>query len=323
MPGAQRQGQLMPTEGHEAEDPPRLSTGQRRTALGTGGTDGIGKAIALELALAPMQVVIVGSDAEKGMRAERDLRVATGSDSIHFIQADLSLMRDVDRLAAQIAARWPMLDRLVLCAGIVRGRYRLTAEGVETNFAVNYLGRFALTAALLPCLAAGGLAGDAARIVMIGGAAQNGRINYNNVNLTGRFNVLRVVSQFCGANDVFVIEQARRIAAARPPLPVTITALKVGVVRTNIRRQFPLWMKLLVPLLFDPLLACSPQQIAASARRLLLDPEFEGVTGAFYRHIKRFKSLAPGRRTNDAAQGRLLWDFSQRLIAGARAAKAG
>src|SRR5271166_3646286 len=136
----------MPTEGHAAAGPPRLPADQGRTALVTGGTDGIGKAIAHELALARMQVIIVGSDAEKGMRAERDLRAATGSDSIHFIQADLSLMRDVDRLAAQIAARWPILHRLVLCAGIVRGRYGLTAEGIETNFAVNYLGRFALTA---------------------------------------------------------------------------------------------------------------------------------------------------------------------------------
>lgn len=57
--------------------------------------------------------------------------------------------------------------------------------------------------------------------------------------------------QFCEANDEFVLEQARRIAGALPPSHVTVTTLKVAVVNTEIRRQFPLWMKLVVPLL-DP-----------------------------------------------------------------------
>jgi hypothetical protein len=121
---------------------------------------------------------------------------------------------------------------------------------------------------------------------------------------------------------VFVIEQARRIAAARPAPHVTVTTLKVGVVRTGIREQFPLWMKLMVSLVLDPLLSRSPQEIAASARRLLIGSEFEGGTGALFLHIKRFKSLPPGRRTGDPAQGRKLWDFSQQLVARARAASA-
>ena len=155
---------------------------------------------------------------------------------------------------------------------------------------------------------------------MIGGAAQNGKIHYEDVNLTDRFNILRVVSQFCAANDEFVLEQSRRIGAARVPSYITITTLKVGVVRTNIRRQFPLWMKLVVPLLFDVFLSRLPEQVAASALRLLLDPKFEGVTGALFLHIRRFKSLSPARRTGDPAQGQKLWDFSQRLAAQARAA---
>jgi hypothetical protein len=133
---------------------------------------------------------------------------------------------------------------------------------------------------------------------------------------------LRVVSQFCAANDAFVLEQSRRIAATRTPAHVTVTTLKVGVVRTGIRRQFPLWMKLAVPLLFDAFLSRSPEQIAASARRLLLGPEFEGVTGALFLHIRCFKSLPPGQRAGDPAQGRQLWDFSKQLVAQARAAGA-
>jgi NAD(P)-dependent dehydrogenase (short-subunit alcohol dehydrogenase family) len=307
----------------EAEIPgPRLS-GHARTALVTGGTDGIGKAIAREFALAGVVTIIVGRDAKKGQAAEHELRRATRNADVHFVSADLGLISDIDRLVEQLAPRLPNLEFLVHCAGVVQGQYHLTAEGVESNFAVDYLGRFALTEALLPALMAGGLSDDPARILVIGGAAQNGKIYFGDVNLNGRFSIMRVVAQFCEANDVFVIELARQLAAAQPPSHVTVTTLKVGAVRTNIRRQFPLWMKLLVPVLIDPFLSTSPQQIAASALRLLLGPEHLGISGALFRHIKKFKHLTPGPQTADPAQGRALWDFSRQRIAQIRAARGG
>ncbi|SDA57998.1 SDR family NAD(P)-dependent oxidoreductase [Mesorhizobium qingshengii] len=297
------------------------SASGRRIALVTGGTDGIGKAIALVLAKAGVDVIIIGSIGEKGTAVANELQAASGDCHVEFLQADLSLMSNVDALAAQVSARWPRLHYLVLCAGVMCGRYTRTAEGIETNFALNYLSRFALTEALLPCLVASGDSDDVSRILVIGGAAQNGKIQYEDVNLTKRFGILRVVSQFCEANDEFVLELSRRIAAAHSSSHVTVTGLKVGVVRTGIRRQFPLWMKLLVPLL-DPFLSRSPKQIAASALHLLLGPKFEGETGALFLHIKHFKRLQPGRHTSDPAQGQKLWDFSRRLIAQARTVNA-
>jgi NAD(P)-dependent dehydrogenase (short-subunit alcohol dehydrogenase family) len=124
-----------------------------RTVLVTGGTDGIGKAIAHVLAGQGIGVVAVGSNAEKGAAAVRELRRSSGNDRVEFLQADLCLIRNVDALAAQVSQRWPQLHYLVLCAGIMRGHRTLTAEAIETNFAVNYLSRFALATALLSNLA--------------------------------------------------------------------------------------------------------------------------------------------------------------------------
>ena len=297
-------------------------SGERRIALVTGGTDGIGKAIARVLAQAGIGVVVVGSDAEKGAAAVRELRQTSGNDDVDFIGADLSLIRNVDVLAAEVSKRWPRLHYLVLCAGIVRGQHTLTSEGIETNFAINYLSRFVLIERLLANLAAQGLADQAARILVISGAAQDGKIQYDDVNLTGRFGVLRAVSQFCEANDVLALELARRMTAAVPPQNVAVTVLKVGAVRTNIRSQFPAWMKLLVPLVIDPFLSQTPAQIAASARHLLLDPKFEGVSGALFRHIKQFRAVKAGPRTSDPAEGRRLWGLSEQLAAQARNASA-
>jgi NAD(P)-dependent dehydrogenase (short-subunit alcohol dehydrogenase family) len=260
------------------------------TALVTGGTDGIGKAIARGLAIGGAQVIIVGSDPEKGARAERELREAARHDRVHFLKADLSLVRDTDRLADDVIARVPKLNRLVLCAGVIRGRRVETPEGVESNFAINYLSRFVLTGRLLPLLRAAGVPGVASRIVVISGASMNGTIHYEDVNLTKSFGILTLVSQFCEANDLFIIEQARQLAETDQQRSVTITTLKLGVVRTNIRLGFPLWMKVLVQFVFDPLLGQTPEQVATTALRLLMSSEFEGKTGLLFTQIKRFKA---------------------------------
>jgi len=97
---------------------------------------------------------------------------STQNADVDFIEADLSLMAESRRLAEQIHGRWPTLHYLVHSAGILRGRRELTAEGIESNFATNYLSRFALTGRLLPLLSAAGRVGEAARIVVVSGAAR-------------------------------------------------------------------------------------------------------------------------------------------------------
>ena len=199
-----------------------------KVALVTGGTDGIGKEISRGLARSGYGVILVGRDAEKGERARRELRNSEGEADVQFLRADLSLVREANRLADEVSGRWPGLHRLVHCAGVVQGRRELTSEGVESNFAINYLSRFVLSERLLPLLEKAGEPGPAARIVIVGGAAQNGTIYYDDVNLTKRFGILRVVGQFCQANDLFTIELARRLGAGRERPAVTITSPKLG-----------------------------------------------------------------------------------------------
>src|SRR6266852_7543504 len=244
-------------------------TGSKKNALVTGGTDGVGKEVAYGLARAGHRVVLVGRDADKGARVEREMRETTGNAEVQFLQADLSLVREANRLADEIAGRWSTLHYLVHSAGVVRGRRDLTAEGIESNFAINYLSWFVLTERLLPLLEAVGQPDKAARIMIVSGAAQNGTIHFDDVNLTANFTTLRAVWQFCAANDVFTIELARRLAGSLTAPSVTVSCLKLGVVKTNIRRDFPRWMRLLVPIVVDPLLGQTPAQAAEPALELL------------------------------------------------------
>jgi NAD(P)-dependent dehydrogenase (short-subunit alcohol dehydrogenase family) len=282
-----------------------------RSALILGGTDGIGKAVAMELAGRGAQVTIVGSQTAKGLAAEREVREITDNSDVQFFQADLGLMRETGRLADRIMAERDALHYLVHSAGIVRGRWTLTEEGIESNFAVNYLSRFLLTNRLLPLLEAGSRDGRCARIVIHGGGLENGTIHFQNLNLSARFTTLRAISQFCRANDLFTIELGRRMAST---LRISINNLKLGPVKTNIRKEFPLWMRIAVPLLADPLLGQAPETVARYSARLLVDTEFEGVTGELFKMIKRFKRLPSQNSSRNREEAKKLWRVSQQLL---------
>ncbi len=129
-----------------------------KSALVTGGTDGVGKEVALGLARSGLRVVLGGRDADKGDRVEREIREITDNADGRFLRAVLRLVTEANRLADEIAGCWPAVHFLVHSAGAVRGRRELTAEGVESTFAINYLSRFALTRRLLPLLEAAGRA---------------------------------------------------------------------------------------------------------------------------------------------------------------------
>jgi len=287
----------------------------RRTALVTGGTGGIGKAVAGGLARQGLRVIIVGRNADKGRRVEEEIRATSGNADVTFIPGDVGLVRNARKLADDVASIAPTLHFLVHGAGIVRGRYLLTTDGIESNFAVNYVARFILTTRLLPSLLAAGRPGGSSRVLILGGAARSGTIHFDDPNLTSGFTVPRFVGQFCQANDVLAIELARRLAGSRATRGrVTVTCLKIGVVKTGIRREFPFWMKVLVPLVLDPFLALTPEDVARHALRLLLDETYEGAEGSLFLLIRRFKPIEPNASARDPETGRRLWALSERLV---------
>ena len=281
-----------------------------KTALVTGGTDGIGKEIARGIAQVTTELIIVGRDAEKGARAAREIAAAKNC-NVHFVQADLSLVREAQRLGDVVARRWPTIHYLVHSAGLVRGRRVLTGEGFEANFATNYLSRFVLTTRLLPSLTAAGRPGEAARILLVAHPGFNGRIYYDDVNLTTNYSTIRAFKQFHYANDVFAVELARRLLVAGERPSVTISCLHPGPTKTNIDKEMPLWMKLMVRWLVHPLFSRTPDVPATAAFKLLLADEFEGDSGALFSLVGKFKRVTVPPTVQDPNEGRKLWAFSE------------
>jgi NAD(P)-dependent dehydrogenase (short-subunit alcohol dehydrogenase family) len=127
----------------------KTSPEERKAYIITGPTSGIGYRTALELAKHGT-VILAGRDQGKldlvGETIER-----AGGHAVPVV-CDLSDPASVRRAAAEIAALGLPLAGLVNNAGTGQMRATKNAQGWDTVFAVNHLGPFALTEALLPRL---------------------------------------------------------------------------------------------------------------------------------------------------------------------------
>lgn len=299
------------------------------TAVVTGGTDGIGRAIARGLAAAGVRVLVVGRDREKGEACARALRAQTSNAQVEFLCADLSLVREADRLATLLATEAPVVRYLVLCAGTLLARRVLTAENQETMFATNFLTRVVLAQALVPAVRRAADAGERGQILLVSGGA-GGTIDYADPSLEGRFLLPRVVGQFCRANDLFALRLAETLAGTDPTIDVA--CLRLGPVKTGIRRTFPLWMKVLVPLLLDPFISQTPEEAAAAALHLLLHRPATGPEAPAHertvlltkiRRGRPARALAPTGVLADPAERRRLVEWAEGLAASIRSGVTG
>ena len=116
-----------------------------KTVVITGATNGIGLEAAVALARDGARVVMVGRNPEKTAAAVADVRKRSGSDAVESLLCDFSSQESIRKLAVDLRARCARIDVLVNNAGTVHARRTLTAERIESTFAVNHLGYFLLT----------------------------------------------------------------------------------------------------------------------------------------------------------------------------------
>ena len=125
---------------------------ERKVALVTGGTSGVGLSILPDLVKAGFYVYFIGTNAQKGRAIELDLNSAEGSVS-KFVQLNLSDLKNVTSFAREFREQVPVLDLLLNVAGAMFPQRQVTPEGFEKTFAVNYLSSFILCRELTPSLA--------------------------------------------------------------------------------------------------------------------------------------------------------------------------
>ncbi|APU16829.1 SDR family NAD(P)-dependent oxidoreductase [Actinoalloteichus fjordicus] len=209
-----------------------------KTVVVSGGTDGMGRAVALDRLRRGDTVVVLGSNEAKG----RTLQETAGADAsrLRFLRADLSLIAENERVIANIADHHRRVDALVLCANRQSPRRQETAEGLEFVFALYYLSRYLLSYGLRPQFEQA----EAPVIVSIAGVGLTaGSIDFSDLQQTSKYNAIKAQLQAGRANDLLGVafaEQAEsraRFVMYHPGFtrsgdvsvlgPVTRTAIRV------------------------------------------------------------------------------------------------
>jgi NAD(P)-dependent dehydrogenase (short-subunit alcohol dehydrogenase family) len=224
-----------------------------RVALVSGATSGIGAQVALELALRGFRVVGVGRSVEKARALEGR------SEGLIVLTGDLGSMTDASRLATEAngLAGPEGFSHVVHCAGTLKPSSKPTAEGIDSNFATSFLGRFALSQGLR--VAPGW------RLVNVAAAESGSLPSFLRQELREASDVrsgMRAHGQAQLANDLWTASLARRGVAAFGYGP--------GAVDSEIRRELPATLNAVM----KPLFAVdtrTPREAALDIVRLLLD----------------------------------------------------
>jgi NAD(P)-dependent dehydrogenase (short-subunit alcohol dehydrogenase family) len=183
-----------------------------KTILITGSTDGVGRLVAQRLGAQGARVLVHGRDRERGEAVVAEI-ARGGNEAARFYAADISSLADVRKLAAAVRKDHRRLDVLVNNAGIGSangGRQRrVSADGHELRFAVNYLAGFLLTRLLLPLIRDSA----PARIVNVASAGQH-PIDFDDVMLTKAYDGSRAYAQSKLAQIMFTFDLAGELAGS-------------------------------------------------------------------------------------------------------------
>jgi NAD(P)-dependent dehydrogenase (short-subunit alcohol dehydrogenase family) len=124
-----------------------------KIALITGGSRGIGRAVALAFAREGARVAVIGVSDEQALAQVASEVMALGRDAL-ALQADVSQRVEVEQTVQQVFARWGRIDILVNNAGILHPckLEEISEAQWQATLAVHLTGTFHCTQVVLPTM---------------------------------------------------------------------------------------------------------------------------------------------------------------------------
>jgi NAD(P)-dependent dehydrogenase (short-subunit alcohol dehydrogenase family) len=275
-----------------------------KTVLITGGTDGIGKQAAKEIAAIGAKVVLVGRSRERSEQAVAEVIASSHNADVDYLMADLSSMGEVKALAGSFRAKFDRLDVLVNNAGAGFVCRNWTVDGYEKTFALNHLAYFLLTHLLLDMLQASA----PSRVVSTSsGSSYSGRIHFEDIHLKRFYFVHTAYAQSKLANVMFTYALARRLEGSG----VTANVFHPGLVKTGIFRKVPKVGWLADKLILDLRKPISVEEGAQTLVYLATSPKVAGQSGHFYYKKKIRQTIPQSYSVEDQER---LWELSMRMV---------
>jgi len=238
----------------------------------TGGTDGMGRVAVERLASMGANICLVGRNMTKTQRVEAELKEARHKGQFQIVECDLGSLDNVRQAATDILKKCQQIDLLINCAGANITDRRLTVEGYEMNFTVNYLGPFLLTELLLKRI----IKSPSGRIVNLTSATQaRGHLDFEDLHREKKWSLFSTYAQA----KLCMIIHSRDVAERLKSSGVTINCLNPGYIRSNLTHEIKGWEKIVYTLISK--LAAPTWVGGERIVSVALDKKYEGVSGEY------------------------------------------
>jgi NAD(P)-dependent dehydrogenase (short-subunit alcohol dehydrogenase family) len=280
-----------------------MNAASRKTCLVTGGTSGIGEATATELAREGHTVLIGARSVAHAEPALSRIRSRAPDATLDTVVGDLAEMNEVRAVGEQVLGKTDRLDALILNAAVSRPQHELTREGLEVNFATNYLSGFLLANLLVPLLTSA----EQGRVITLSSsfhahvksldvsALATGR----GIEPAKRYETTKLLAV------LFATEFARRFQATS----LTANVADPGFVHTKLGRSttgaFGLMLKLTRPM------QDKPEKASETVVYLATSPDVATTSGGYFTGRA---SATPSPLSQDPQLAGRLWDYSTQLL---------
>ncbi|MEU5927769.1 SDR family NAD(P)-dependent oxidoreductase [Streptomyces antimycoticus] len=243
-----------------------------QTVVITGGTDGLGRGLALHYLRQGARVIAVGNTPAKGEAFLAQAATISAVGRAAFLRADLTSVAAARDLVAAVESTCSSVDKLVLCAQRYRlfGSRTVTREGFEHSFALAYLSRYVLSHGLRKVLE------SASQPVIMNVATPGvplGRIHWDDLQLARRYSGFKATLQSFRANDLLGVA----FAALHADTPIRYVGYNPGVVSTGMPGHLPQPLRALTKASFT-LFAASVTKAVTPMACLLDEPPGERFT---------------------------------------------
>ncbi len=220
----------------------------KKIALISGGTSGVGLSLVKKLASEDYFVYFIGSNPVKGEKVENELNKKERL--VEYIQLDLSDLKAVDSFCLKFCDRITHLDLLANIAGVILPKKELNKLNIEKTFAIGYLAAFILSNKLLDLLKKS----KNGRIVNMGGRPSqilNRKIDFDLCVRPKGFNPVKAAFDTIHAKTVMSMKLAINLEGTN----ITVNSFSPGAVKSDLGQNmfFPVKMvfKFLKPFMND------------------------------------------------------------------------
>ncbi|CAG9953800.1 unnamed protein product [Clonostachys rosea f. rosea IK726] len=293
-----------------------------KTILVTGvSPKGLGAAFAEIIAqYGPECIILATRDLSKAEETGQAIKATSPSVRTHSVELDLASLDQVRKAAAKIQSFGEKIDVIVNNAAIMASPYFKTVDGIEGQFAVNYLGHFLLTNLLLPDMLARNVP---IRIVNVSSnGCRYGPVRFGDLDFSDGKHYNRWISygQSKSASMLYTKALVEKLGHRH----VHAFSLHPGVIMTNLSRSVAMeefaelgeldkiqghahyWNQ--------PFGIKSPSQGVATHVFAAFSPEIEKSNGAYLTNCKVKDVKHVYCWTRDSIDAERLWELSEKLV---------